>query len=610
MSISRVRLMMVILGMVLAALCPVAIGQSEPLTLEAEISRSRAYIGDVITYQVLVRGSSDGAPPSIQFPDGVIVEYRGASSQKFTTMRSINGRQRSQTDSYYKHQYLLTIVKDGVIDIPPAILVQDGTRFESNRATVTALLPEFSSTDWVEVDLPDRPVYSGETVTARVTWWVADQSQSLSFESSEFPESFRISPATPSGNAGQEYELTLYGQRFMSHIDKAVYKGQQMTRLQFDLQITPTEVGGFEFGPVRVIFTRQDSFSRSTRMYAESGPQRMRVVDVPATTRPDGYEGMIGIFAAQTDASNTIVNVGDPIEFRLLVSGPEPMIGLEETIDAQSLSNQGFRVSPDGWKEIPRQRGGERLFSTTIRATDDSIDMIPAIELPSFNPETGAFEVFASKPIPIVVSSVRNVTLSDAVTSGNLGGTIRNDTDSAGFDRSELIENPSVLWASPDAQSIRSSARAFSLRAVLGDPVWIASLAGIGGLPVLCSLVHGVRRSRDPRQAKINRAWKKAQSLHKRGDDVGAIRVYGGAILGIEPDSLTGADLKSIQLSEDIVKRSAAVLSESEGMHYGKLPQTNTDDSLLRAMRRDIRRHGSSSRDLTSRPTTPGRTKR
>ncbi|MBO6513370.1 MAG: BatD family protein [Phycisphaerales bacterium] len=560
---------------------------ADEVLLEAELSRARAYIGDEISYQVLVRGSHDGARPSVNFPDSVIAEYRGASSQQFTTMRSINGRQRTVTDAYYKHQYLLRVVKEGEIVIPPASLQQDGKRFTSNQVSVTALFPARAQDDRIEIDLPDRDIYVGESIRARVSWWVADQTQGLSFDTSLFPESFKVSAATPEQHSGDPQVLEIFGNRIQGYVDNAIYQGQPMARLQFDMVITPTQSGAFEFGPVRVVFTRQDDFSRAARMYAESETHQLSVITVPSEGKPSGYQGLIGSFQVLSDASNTKVNVGDPIEFRVLVSGPEPMIGLEPTLESQSLSSNGFRVSPDGWKEVKRTRTSERLFSTTIRATDDSVTEIPAIRLPSFNPETGEFEVFSSSAIPLEVRSVRTVTLRDAVINPT-------DTDApvaTNDERIELAENPSALWSHPSAQKIRSSPRAFSLKAVSTDPVWITTGLCIAGLPIASLLYVRRSKSHDPRAAEIQRAWKRAKKLHAMGDSVGAIRVYGGAVLDIEPESLTGADLEQLAISKEIVQRSAAILTESESVHYGSLPEARSDTSLLHAMRRDLKSH-------------------
>ena len=561
----------------------------DAVTLEAELSRGRVYLGDVVTYQVLVRGAADGTPPAVEFPDGVTVEYRGASSQKFTTMRSINGRQRTVTDAYYKHQYLLTVVKEGEVVIPGAVLEMGSGRYVSNPVQLTAVMPLAADGDRVVVELPDRAVYVGETAVVGVSWWVADQTESLNFESSVFPDSIRVVAVSPEKGVsagGQELQMELFGQRFLAHLDQGIFEGRPMTRLRFDLELTPSRTGRFEFGPVRVVFTRKDSFGRAAKMYAESVVQTLEVVEVPVDGRPAGYRGLIGVYRAQTDASNTSVNVGDPIEFRLLVSGAEPMVGLEKTLDAQLLSSKGFRVSSDGWREVERRRNGERLFTTTIRAMNDEVTEIPAIELPAFNPETGEFVVFASDPIPLDVRAVRSVTLSDAVVSGKV-----EDRIDAQQERVELGRNPSVMWVHPTAAEIRSSAKGFSLWAVMGDPVWVGVMVLIGGVPMVVWIRRGVAVRRDPRAVAIGRAWKEAKRLRRKGDDVGAIRVYGGAILGIDAESLTGADLRELGVSEEIVERSSAVLSEAEGRAYGAIAEGRSDESLLEAMRRDVRRH-------------------
>jgi oxygen tolerance protein BatD len=580
-----VRSLMMMLLCVLVARTPVAAAQDTGISIDAELSRTRAYLGDTVSYQVSVRGIKDGTEPSIAFPEGVVVEYRGVSSQQFTTMRSINGRQRAHTDSSYRHNYLLTVVQEGELVIPPAVLNINNQEYRSNSVRLSAMLPAESLTDVLEVRLPDRAVYVGESVLAQVTWWVGDQTRDLNFESSVFPDSMQVVPMSPSSRSGQEIQMSLAGQRFSAFAENGIYQGASRTRLRFDVMLTPTEAGVVPFGPMRVIFTRVDDFGRAQRKFAESAVVDMRVVAVPGAGRPDGYQGLIGEFRAQTDASNTQVNVGDPIEFRLLVSGPDPMIGLEKTLDAQSLAKSGFRVSPEGWREVERNRSGERLFSTTIRATDDSVTEIPAIQLPAFNPETGAFEVFSSNPIPLEVRSVRTVTLSDAVVSGGV-------TDSGGtVERTELARNPSVLWTHPDVEAFQGSAKAFSWRGVFADPVWVGVVGLTFAAPLLCWGAVAIQRRRDPEAAAVDRAWKVAKKMHNRGDHIGAIRAYGGAILGIDPDSLTGADLKKLSVTPDVAARSAAVLTESESKHYGTLHEVRDDASLLRAMRRDILKH-------------------
>ena len=135
------RILMMMLLCALVARTPIAAAQDTGISIDAELSRTRAYLGDTVSYQVSVRGIKDGTEPSIAFPEGVVVEYRGVSSQQFTTMRSINGRQRAHTDSSYRHNYLLTVVQEGELVIPPAVLNINNQEYRSNSVRLSAMLP-------------------------------------------------------------------------------------------------------------------------------------------------------------------------------------------------------------------------------------------------------------------------------------------------------------------------------------------------------------------------------------------------------------------------------------------------------------------------------------
>ena len=216
------RSFMMILVCLVLWIAPHAVAQEAAVTLEAELSRTRAYLGDTVSYQVSVRGIQDGTEPSVAFPEGVVVEYRGVSSQQFTTMRSINGKQRSHTDSSYRHNYLLTVVEEGELVIPPAVLKINNQEYRSKAVTLTGLLPGESLVDVLEVRLPDRAVYVGESVIAQVTWWVGDRTGDLNFESSVFPESMRVVPMAPATRSGQEIQMSLAGQRFSAFAENGV----------------------------------------------------------------------------------------------------------------------------------------------------------------------------------------------------------------------------------------------------------------------------------------------------------------------------------------------------------------------------------------------------
>lgn len=571
------------LGAALVLVCARAAAQgTDAPSLSAELSTGRAFVGDQVPYQIIVRGVDTDAVPEVAFPPTVRAQYRGAGRQTFTSTRIVNGRQRIVRDERITHEYRLTIVGEGEIEIPPARLETGTVVLRSNRVSLSARLPERSDDDDILIEIPERPVYIGETVRASVTWWIGGQTRDFSFDSSAFPDRVRIDPApTPTGGQ-RAYEFEFAGQRVVGSTSRGIHRGEPMNRLRFDLLLTPEETGELTIGPVRVAFTRLDDFGRGSRRYAESETRTIRVVPVPGAGKPDAYGGLIGRFALSASASNTEVNVGDPIELRLRIEGEEPMPDLEDLIPTDALGSAGFRVAPDAWR-VDRDRSGigTRVLATTIRAERASIDRIPPIELPSFNPVAGEYTVYRSEPIPIEVRAVRRVTIEDAVTAAPI------ERDAS---RSTLTPNASVLWAHPDAAQIRAGATGLDPVRMLSHPGWTAYLAIAITAPLAAALLGVRRRSRDPDRVRMDRAWSGARRLHRSGKHAEALRLYAAGTLGIDPGALTGADLARLGVSEDLTERSRRVLVSREAHEYaGRTPEP-PDRGVLHDLRRETNR--------------------
>ena len=121
--------------------------QRDPVTVESEVSRLRVYVGDELTYQVIVRGADNPPMPEVEFPSSVVARYQGRSNQAFTSTRIINGRSRTVTDRRYSYQYALTAVDSGMLTIPAPVFEVDGQRYVGQAATFESLLPTRADTD-------------------------------------------------------------------------------------------------------------------------------------------------------------------------------------------------------------------------------------------------------------------------------------------------------------------------------------------------------------------------------------------------------------------------------------------------------------------------------
>ena len=175
--------MMQALKSILLSLCMLfvshsALAQATPVTVDVELSRSRVYVGDQLTYQVIVRGTDNPSSPQIEFPDSVRVSYNGRSSHSFTNMRIVNGKRQSVTDQRYSFQYTLTAVESGIITIPAPQITVNGQDITGQSSSFESTLPVHSDADEMLVFVERDKIYLNETVEVECTWWIGNQTLS------------------------------------------------------------------------------------------------------------------------------------------------------------------------------------------------------------------------------------------------------------------------------------------------------------------------------------------------------------------------------------------------------------------------------------------------
>ncbi len=575
--------------------------QSDPITVHAEVSRTRVYVGDELTYQVIVRGANNPPTPEVEFPDSVRARYQGRSNQAFTSTRIINGRSRTVTDRRYSYQYTLTALDSGELTIPAPSIEIDGQRYVGPAVTFESLFPAEVQTDKMTVSIERTELYLHETVVVECSWWIGEQTSGPSF-SSKLPRSFRITGLEPITKGREQISFELNGQQMLGVISTDPNDPYGRTRLTFRFGITPTEIGTFELGPIRAVFTRQSNTGRGYKAYIESNTQKITVRDVPTQGRPDGYAGAIGEYRLKAQASNTVVNVGDPIVLTLKINAPEPMTGVDEApniLDDPRFTDR-FKIASDGWRELrPRQRG-QRIYEITIRALDEHVDQIPPIELPAFNPETKAYRIYKSNPIDLVVHPVEELTLSDAIITGD---TTPRTARPQEMERTELTDAMPGLWAHGSADEILAQ-DGFSIVETLRRPGWIATIASGPAALALSLIFVVVRGASDPRERGLQRAWKRSRALARQGKHAQAFRVYLAGALEINEDAVTAEDARRLPIDEDDAERIAELIANDEhgynAGHHAKhharddhqpSPASTLDPKLLKQVHTQIRHH-------------------
>ncbi len=134
-----------------------------------------------------------------------------------------------------------------------------------------------------------------------------------------------------------------------------------------------------------------------------SPSKTVRVLPLPQSGRPEGFEGAVGRFDLTVEATPRELTAGDPLTLRVLLKG----YGNFDRVGEPRLANEeGWKIySPDSRFEAGDAIGfeGHKLFEQALIPLEDSIEAIPAVEFSYFDPEKKRYEILRSKSIPIEI---------------------------------------------------------------------------------------------------------------------------------------------------------------------------------------------------------------
>lgn len=532
----------------------------DTVTVQASLSRESAFVGDEISYVIEVFGATNPEPPSLEIPDGVQAIAHGRTSVTSDSVAVINGRRQQVRQRKFMFQYTLSANTSGTFTIPAPIIKDQGAEHIGNATSFRSVLPSESLDDVLEISIDRVELYQNETIEVECVWWIGDNTSQFNFDSSLFPNSVKIRPVPVPRGVRHKIDFPLGGQTIQGYVSNGIHQGREKSSFTFSFSITPTETGSFEIGPIRSLFTRQPSIGDRFRAYVESESVTINVIPVPIEGKPDLYDGAIGTYELETSSSNRRVHVGDPIELILKVRGQEPMTGVN---DAPALeSHPGFvdrfKVDSDGWREVAPRRSGYRTYQTVIRALSDEINEIPPIQLHSFDPSSGRYLTNESEPIPLFVEPVNEVTLADAIVTGD--SLYRAEPPPRPLNEQiQLSPIAPALWAHAPLEEMTKT-RSFDLAQTIRDPAWIATLVTPPGLYFTSLFVIAYRRNRNPEVVRLRHAMRHAsrQSEHT------TMAAYLSRVLRVDPDALTAADITHLQIDDALREQVNERLIERE----------------------------------------------
>ena len=416
--------------------------QDEPLQARAAVQSQQVYVGQHFLLQIQVQGTDQPDPVDISaLEEEFTVSEAGGGASNSTSVSIVNGRMTQQVRRGYNFNYRLAARRAGAAQIPALVISAEGRSARTVPIALRVMPPQENDDFKLRLSLSESRAYVGQAVTLTVEWYLARQVREYSFTLPLLEDRrFEIvePPATGSGQgSSDEIEIQLGDRRAKGRTSAGELNGRRYTVLRFQKLLIPREAGSISLPAATVTFTsprpgqtrRRDLFDDFfggslfsgafgggpvlETLAIPSGRPKLEVLDLPSEGRPAGFNGWIGKFALQADATPASVMVGEPITLSLEVKGSNAFSTLPlPALDQQAALARDFKVP----REIgaAQSRDGELHFTQTLRARHDGVDAIPPIELPYFDPDLGEYAITRSEPIPLTVEPSRIVTADDA----------------------------------------------------------------------------------------------------------------------------------------------------------------------------------------------------
>jgi len=362
---------------------------------------------------------------------GAETVFLGVSPSVSSFVSIINGRRTARREVKFVYRYRVTASKPGSYEVPPITVSQGSVSESTQPSTFTAGKISSTPNMLVEMELPDRKIWVGETVPVKINWFITKNIADHTFVVPLFDMEDRFEVAAPSDSAGLQTLTFNAGSKEVElpFTRSNARKGNNnYTRFQFEALVTPWKAGTIKVPPTRVIAqmevgTRRGVFgfpSAQTELFqAEDKPKTMTVLAMPEDSRPESFSGAIGTnFQYAVKADRTVVRMGDPIDLEVVISGN----GRLGSVGMPRLSAEGA-LSPDLFSYSDEPPPGELLedgskrFMVSIRVKSDKVTEIPALPFSYFNPKKGQYDTVKSLPVALSVKGSAMVDASAVIAS-------------------------------------------------------------------------------------------------------------------------------------------------------------------------------------------------
>ena len=373
---------------------------------------------------VMSIGGFDEAPipaqPRLDLP-GARVTALGGQPQVSQSIQIVNGRRSDSKRVIWQFRWQVVTDKAGRLQVPALTAVQG-----SKRATATGgelNVEEVPTTDdmKLELALPTRPVFVGETIEVKLSWFFRRQPEDQTFAVPMMSMDEFTTSAPPAADPRRALKFQAGSKEL--HLPYEIDDSGDFKRVTVRFYAAPKKAGKVTIPGATVVAAlavgRADFFGNApTKLYRVTDtPKTLEVKPLPQTDKPASFAGAVGTqFSMAVATSRSVVQLGEPVELAITVKSNQrlDMLSLPRLDGPGGLPKDKFTVPADAPTGELSADALSKTFKVTAKVTGPATE-IPALALSYFDPVKGQYQTIHSDPIALSVKGGSMVSADDVV---------------------------------------------------------------------------------------------------------------------------------------------------------------------------------------------------
>ena len=580
----------------LTILCSVAAQAQIQVAAQVDASQ-HIYAGQRFSYQVVVHGYNG----SVEIDALPLAAYGPQRVGQNVITNQINRRVIQQVVVSYS----LVVNSPGPVTLPSVTVTVEGKAYPTNPVQVNILKPGTTDKLALEVDLADRTCYVGQPVLMTIRLYVAADADvgEAEFNVPVFSDNrFLFEDPQTIDPQAKLHRITLSVAAYITQADVR-RNGRDWNLVSFSKVLIPQQAGTLELGTTSVGVSLAVGLQRSRdpfgdlgllgarKQYAQfmvtSPPAALTVRPLPEQDRPTGFYGLVGRYAISASATPTEVSVGDPVTLTVQIGG-NPFL---KPIQWPSLGQipelaANFRIPSE--QASPVIENGFKVFTQTLRASNDKVTQIPPIPLVYFDVDKGRYVTAQTDPIPLKVSPTK------VLTNADIGG--RSSDRPVNKEVEAIKQGMAANYEDPGALVNQAFSPALALVSPTYLAIWLLPLGLLIGSVSFKAITHTTpeRQAQQRRRRAAGKAVHLLRAVSSSAPEqrhqalAAAIRQFLGDRFDRTAGSLTAADCRQIVAAatadEALARRVHDLVAECEAAHYSAARSSVDDHRIQEAI--------------------------